>query len=497
MDRAHPLSLSTADDMSLDGDTIERQQPLAIVHPATILAVSDISSIGYRILFVSRTSIRIRIRIYSAGVPILCLIHRLHRPIVGNLVHYQRSSTHIHGTSRIVMLNLLSQCDKFSMVSVPVESILADVSDDDENDQHTLKEGKSLEQILAEAREEELQSLSQTILSQPLPDDELTCLVIERIRATCAAQRNTQGGPHDPIMAPLSPSIVSTTGTQAARPYPPVNRVGLVDAHDRPFAEYGHLDRATLAKELDLPAQPSSTASSLSATKSMVLYSKSLAITAWTDVSKEVVLDYIKEEFGIANLQYICVCEEISDVNHRQHLHIQIIFKEKIKRRRPFLDEITGTNCHYQVTTNDLAWNEYIKKEGNYIEFNSFKSTRTRGSKQWSSSSAVAIRSNASTPRQSLSNAASTLALPPVPATTTAAAGGRTTRATTAAEERRQYVKRVCVEAIDKAERNVSEAMDHMRQHMPERFVERGTWYDCFHRSTYTIAQCLFVLLGI
>ena len=58
------------------------------------------------------------------------------------------------------------------------------------------------------------------------------------------------------------------------------------------------------------------------------------------------------------------------------------LVKETIDRRKPFLDEITQTHCNDQVTKNDLAWNAYIKKGGNYIEFNEFKSTKTGGSKQ-------------------------------------------------------------------------------------------------------------------
>ena len=74
-------------------------------------------------------------------------------------------------------------------------------------------------------------------------------------------------------------------------------------------------------------------------------------------------------------------------MNHRRHLHIQIILKEKINKKRRFLDDITQTHCNYQVTQNDRAWNEYIRKEGDYIEFGTFQSVSTRGHKQWPTSS--------------------------------------------------------------------------------------------------------------
>ena len=281
--------------------------------------------------------------------------------------------------------------------------------------------------------------------------NESTGVVADQLRQIVDHQRVIDNAPGDDgaptSAANVLPTTTGATNTQISRPYPPTDRTGLVDDHDRPFAKYGHLDRATIAEECRFQLQPPPSAS----TKSLDLYAKSLAITVWTNVSKERVLDYIKEEFGISKLQYICVCEEISSVNHQRHLHVQIIFKERIRRKRPFLDEITGSACHYQVTNDDLAWNEYIKKDGNYVEFNTFKSTRTRGPAAW----------------------------PSAPASSAAATPGRTraaTNRTVEAEQRRQEHKRLLGEAVLKAEENVDAAMAHIRTHMIDRFVERGTW---------------------
>ncbi|CAF5024116.1 unnamed protein product [Rotaria sp. Silwood1] len=42
------------------------------------------------------------------------------------------------------------------------------------------------------------------------------------------------------------------------------------------------------------------------------------------------------------------------------------------------LNKVTGDQCNYDVTNNDMAWNEYIKKNGDFIEIGDFKSITTR-----------------------------------------------------------------------------------------------------------------------
>lgn len=73
-------------------------------------------------------------------------------------------------------------------------------------------------------------------------------------------------------------------------------------------------------------------------------------------------MNVIQQEFGIENIQYICIGEELSELNQRRHLHIQIILKRKVNKKKRFLDNMTQTSCNYQVTRHDSDWNEYIKK---------------------------------------------------------------------------------------------------------------------------------------
>ncbi|CAF1296120.1 unnamed protein product [Rotaria sordida] len=349
---------------------------------------------------------------------------------------------------------------------------------------------QDLNEILNKARDEEMQQLSQFITDQKPIDDEVAQVMISQLDLTLNQMKartliNVNDNNKDQQQILTSPSIITVITTQHS--YPPMNQTGQIKDHDRPYAKYGHLNRQIIAQECNFNLQSSPT--------SYIprLHGKSFAITSMTNVSKELVMKKIKEEFGIENIQYICIGEEISELNHQQHLHIQIIFKETIDRRKPFLDDITQTHCNYQVTRNDLAWNEYIKKDGNCIEFNEFKSTTTRGSKQWPSlSSSPSSRS----PRSRSPSTSSTRTTSPVTTTTMnlphAPHPSVVPKATTAkaqAEEKRQHQLEIYKQAIKLAENNVDHAMDLIKQEMIGKFVERGSWYLAIFNYVHLRAQ--------
>ncbi|CAF0814618.1 unnamed protein product [Didymodactylos carnosus] len=165
--------------------------------------------------------------------------------------------------------------------------------------------------------------------------------------------------------------------------------------------------------------------------------------------------------------------------SQQAYLHIQLVFREKIDRRRSFLDEVTQTRCNYQVTSNDLAWNEYIKRGGRYIEFGEFKSTKKLSQKQWPPSlrSSAATAPSTSTP------------MPPSPVSTARTTAATTTtlldrqqplvpaRATTVraqAEERRRRDDEIAREALSLAETNVDQAMDFIRNAMANKFMHHS-----------------------
>ena len=329
---------------------------------------------------------------------------------------------------------------------------IGDMSNDDDDVAVILQQDRTWNAILAEERQNEVLHLTQSVLSQHPKNDATAHFIMNQLNLLVDREEET--------------TVLSSIATDATEhPYPPMNQTGTVADHDRPYADYGHLNRETIAEECQFNLERP-----LLTQRSIRLNAKSFSITSWTEVSKEIVFDQIKQEFGIQNIQYICISEEISELNHQRHLHIQIILKEKVDRRKPFLDDITGTRCNYQVTQNDVAWNEYIKKDGNYIEFNEFKSTRIRGKKEWPSESASNSQTSDNHDRQLVPRSTSVVA-------STASSSTTTTTVRAQIQARRQFEQETVVKALKLAETNVHQAMDLIRHSLPIKFLSQSTWY--------------------
>ncbi|CAF1497236.1 unnamed protein product, partial [Rotaria sordida] len=184
----------------------------------------------------------------------------------------------------------------------------------------------------------------------------------------------------------------SLSNTETVHVYPPVHKTGRIADHDRSYAKYHYFDRATIAELCQFNLQPPSPSSH---EPPLRLHRKAFAILLCTDVSKYAVMKHIKQQFDIRKIQYICVGEGRSGIDDETILEIQIIFKKTMNKKKRFLDSIHQKYCNYHVTTNDLGWNEYIKKNLNFIEFREFKSTKTRGKKMWPPASLSAAEADA------------------------------------------------------------------------------------------------------
>ncbi|CAF4862134.1 unnamed protein product [Rotaria sp. Silwood1] len=279
----------------------------------------------------------------------------------------------------------------------------------------------------------------------------------------------------------LSKVIIST------QPYIPLNQTGIVAEHDRPYADYGHLDAKTIVEEcninLDIDDDTLSSHNNdteeeqeQSAAKKR-LSTKSFAITSWTNTSKEIVMKEIKKQFGIEKIRYACVAKEMNTQTNKTHLHIQIILKEKGQKQSGFLDKITKTHCNYQVTDNDRAWNAYIKKGSDFIEIGRFKSTSKRAVQYWPSQSPP---SSVPCNIVALHSTITTINPPPAPApittttTTTIARDGRAA----AAQEKQKQKEIIARHAFHLAKSNINEALAFMRDNsIPTEFLRYSTWY--------------------
>jgi hypothetical protein len=335
-------------------------------------------------------------------------------------------------------------------------------SADDDDDDDKKDEGETtcgdkhadLHDVLYQAREAELDALAATTVSQRPSDDETTEFILRALGLRSEHRRVDDVEQHAPS------SMIS------GRSYPPAHQIGPIEDHDRPFAEYGHLDRDSLARQYNFNLQQPATQQPTPAR----FHAKSFAILSYTRVPKEAVMANITDQFGIDNIQYICISEGVNASSQQSCLQIQIVFKEKIDRRKPFLDDVTRTRCNYQVTNNDLAWNEYIKKEGNYSEFGDFKSVKNHGRREWLSQSLPSAASAAAL--------ATPAAIPAPTTTTTTTTAGRPTTVRAQAEERRQRDDDIARQALALAETSVDQAMDLIRNVMPSKFLHHSKWYD-------------------
>ncbi|CAF1108919.1 unnamed protein product [Rotaria magnacalcarata] len=261
----------------------------------------------------------------------------------------------------------------------------------------------------------------------------------------------------------ITTSPARTSMPSHSRPYPPIHRSGIIHDHDRPFAEYGHLDALTLSQQnnFDLNGIENDHRRRLNKKR---MQGKTWAITCWSDVPKHIVLDDICRQFNDERLQYVCVASEKDSKNNKNHLHIQIITKLIVNKKCWFLDEITGVHCNYQITNNDVAWNEYCKKGGDFIEFGEFKSPSTRTKKHWpdlprETTPTISTESSSSSHHDVENQVAQQISV------------------RSNAEQRRQRKIVTAERALLLAETDITKAMDLIRQAMPMEFMAHSSWY--------------------
>ena len=262
--------------------------------------------------------------------------------------------------------------------------------DDGENDNNNAADMDSAsdaeifdETVMVKEEKQELQTLYRFVQNSQPTNDDITSVIIQQLNDVVDAVTDHVNQDEISREDPTTSSIQTITSL----PYPPANQIGLVADHDRPYADYGHLDRPTIAKICKFNLQRP-TSMPLSQIR---LQRKSMAIIAWTNVSTEVIMTFIKREFPLEQIQYICIGVGMDSNQEQQEqqyrLEIQIIFKKMMVKKTRFLDYITQSYCNYHVTLNDRGWNEYIKKSRNCLEFGEFKSTKARGRAYWTDSS--------------------------------------------------------------------------------------------------------------
>ncbi|CAF1340813.1 unnamed protein product [Rotaria magnacalcarata] len=207
-----------------------------------------------------------------------------------------------------------------------------------------------------------------------------------------------------------------------------------VDMHDdRSQNNYDHQDKQTIARQNQFDLEGKNTALRRKK-KNPRMNTDSFAITCWSNVPKEKLLECIIREFGQANVQYVCVANETGRKQGKPHLHVQIILKQKKEKKSWFLDK---------------------HADGDYVEFGTFRSKGTSSDPDCSS----------------------------VPVSPLVDISNRSTKKITVraqADERRKRKDEIADTLLCIAETSVSRAMEEARKILPYEFLQRS---DNFYKS--------------
>jgi hypothetical protein len=125
-------------------------------------------------------------------------------------------------------------------------------SDEDEDpeegkDQCALEQTSSvqgdLQGVLSQGREKEMEQLRQNTITGFFSDDNMGQSIFDELdlRAAAAGMDAIENRDVDEAADREREAMSPVISTQHS--YPPINQSGQIRYHDRPFAEYGHLDR--------------------------------------------------------------------------------------------------------------------------------------------------------------------------------------------------------------------------------------------------------------
>ncbi|CAF3884233.1 unnamed protein product [Rotaria magnacalcarata] len=171
--------------------------------------------------------------------------------------------------------------------------------------------------------------------------------------------------------------ITQFHGESWTHPYPPIVRSGLVLAHDLPYFEYKNMDRAAIviAKKFQLPNLEDQIKLDADRMAKCKIDSGTFAISCWSNSPKEEVLDAICRRLKDKSLKYVCVANEREDYKAIPRLHIQILLRTILMTNKSFMNDCIPCGVKYKITRSDRAWNEYLKKGCDFVEFGSFESS--------------------------------------------------------------------------------------------------------------------------
>jgi hypothetical protein len=154
--------------------------------------------------------------------------------------HINLSPPPMDGRPRVFQAGSIIDTDTFHRIAVSVYGPTAMVvinddadANDDEEEEEELREMPDRQPfdstVLTQARDREIEHLTQVIRSEQPDDDDLARFIMQQLNSAL-----------DTTSIAANASSAPTTTTDHLL-YPPMHQTGPVADHDRPYADYGHL----------------------------------------------------------------------------------------------------------------------------------------------------------------------------------------------------------------------------------------------------------------
>lgn len=153
-----------------------------------------------------------------------------------------------------------------------------DNGDEDDDDKNPFNLEQFDERTVMNQQQREIEQLLQLIKQTQPKDDILAIEIMQKLdNFVDLLMKTTQENQN----VSQTPSVTSTTMI-ASYPYPPVQRTGFIRNRDRPYADYNHFDRSTIAQmfEFKFDSTNSNTQQQQQQQQSLRLNTKSFAITS-------------------------------------------------------------------------------------------------------------------------------------------------------------------------------------------------------------------------
>ncbi|CAF3876334.1 unnamed protein product, partial [Rotaria sp. Silwood1] len=165
-----------------------------------------------------------------------------------NVAHIQLTPSPIDNRPRLFRSGTLFDSNTFERIQSTVYTRQEDtkkindemkqVEEDDDDDNDNNNDGKNLDDIIRNARAQEIERLSQAMIkNRPIHDNEVANDLLYLLNNPTEHKTVSLVSLNDDNIGYQT----TTTTMLDNHPYPPINQTGPIADHDVPYADYGHL----------------------------------------------------------------------------------------------------------------------------------------------------------------------------------------------------------------------------------------------------------------